>query len=200
VSSAGTPSHEEQDPRRRALLEAALGVFTRYGFRKASMDEVARAAQVSRQALYLHFSNKETLFRATVRYALDGSLRAASGFLRDPELPIDTRLIRGFDEWIGRFVGMMGADASDLASATGTLTGPMIKEYEALLVEAVARAIAGSGLAAAYKPARLTARQLADTLHATARGLKYSSATREEFGRQMTIAVKAMCAPLGGKS
>ena len=41
------------DSRREALLEAAVGVFARYGFRKTSMDEVARAAGVSRQGLYL---------------------------------------------------------------------------------------------------------------------------------------------------
>jgi len=196
---ASAPPAEQQDPRRRALLDAALGVFLRYGFRKTSMDEVARAAEVSRQALYLHFRNKETLFRATVRHALESSLHAASGFLRAPALPIDARLVGAFDQWTGRFVGIM-AGASDLASAAGTLTGPLVKEYEGLFVEAIARAIASSGLAAAYKPARLTARQLAETLDATARGLKYSCTTREEFQRHITIAVRAICAPLGGKS
>ena len=53
-----------------------------------------------------------------------------------------------------------------------------------------------SGLAAAYKAAGLGARQLADTLYATARGLKYASATREQFVQGMTVAVRAMCAPL----
>ena len=46
-----------------------------------------------------------------------------AAFLRDPELPIDQRLIRAFDAWTGRFVGMMATAASDLASATGALTG-----------------------------------------------------------------------------
>jgi AcrR family transcriptional regulator len=39
---------EAGDERRRRLEEAALGVFLRWGFRKASMDEVAQAAGVSR--------------------------------------------------------------------------------------------------------------------------------------------------------
>ncbi|MEJ1972949.1 MAG: helix-turn-helix domain-containing protein [Lacunisphaera sp.] len=59
------------EPRRTALLEAALGVFARFGYRKTSMDEVARAAQISRQGLYLHFANKEELFRATVQQAVE---------------------------------------------------------------------------------------------------------------------------------
>jgi AcrR family transcriptional regulator len=49
------------DSRRRALLDAALAVFSRYGYQKTSMDEVARSAQLSRQGLYLHFATKEEL-------------------------------------------------------------------------------------------------------------------------------------------
>jgi AcrR family transcriptional regulator len=51
------------------ILDAALPVFVRYGFRKASMSDIARAAGISRAALYLCFSSKEDLFRA-------GSVRA----------------------------------------------------------------------------------------------------------------------------
>jgi AcrR family transcriptional regulator len=36
------------DERRAALLAAAAEVFARYGYRKASMDDVARAAGLSR--------------------------------------------------------------------------------------------------------------------------------------------------------
>jgi AcrR family transcriptional regulator len=55
------------DSRRRSLLDAALTVFSRYGYQKTSMDEVARSAQLSRQGLYLHFATKEELFQAAVR-------------------------------------------------------------------------------------------------------------------------------------
>src|SRR5262249_126679 len=57
--------------RRAGLLEAALGNFVRFGFRKTSMDDVARDAGISRQALYAHFADKEELFREAMRYGLD---------------------------------------------------------------------------------------------------------------------------------
>ena len=41
-------------------------LFLRFGYRKTSMDDIARAAGVSRQALYLWFPNKEALFCAVV--------------------------------------------------------------------------------------------------------------------------------------
>jgi AcrR family transcriptional regulator len=197
--SPATPasSDDAAEARRRGLMEAALTVFSRFGYRKTSMDEVARAAQVSRQALYLHFENKEQLFRATVKHLLEGSLGEASACLRDGGRPIEDRLVGAFDQWVGRYVGMFGAGAADLAEATGALVGPMMKQYEGLFLEAVARALGAAGLSAAYKGAGVTGRQLAETLSATARGLKHSSATREEFGRGMTIAVRALCAPLG---
>jgi AcrR family transcriptional regulator len=46
------------------ILDAALPVFVRYGFKKTSMADIAQAAGISRASLYLSFSNKEELFRA----------------------------------------------------------------------------------------------------------------------------------------
>ena len=186
------------DPRRSRVLEAALGVFLRYGFRKTSMDEVARAADLSRQGLYLQFATKEELFRATVEYALAGALASAAARLRDPDLTIQDKLIGGFDEWHGRYVGMMqGHDVAELIELKDTVLGPLLTEYEQEFAEAVTRAIRGSGLPAAYKPAGLTARQLADTLRATSLGLKHTAASRAAFVDALTVAVRAMCLPLG---
>jgi len=46
------------------------------------------------------------------------------------------------------------------------------------------------------KPAGVTGQKLAETLYASARGLKYGAATREAFVEGMTIAVRVMCLPL----
>jgi AcrR family transcriptional regulator len=194
------PAADSEDaPRRRALLDAAATVFMRFGYRKASMDEVARAAQISRQGLYLHFATKEELFRAAVKQLLEEGLHAAGEALRDPHLTVEARLVAAFDQWVGRHVGKMGAGAADLVEATASLVGPMMSEYEGRFSEAVSRALGAAGLPAAYKPAGLTARQLTDTLQATARGLKYGSESREAFVKGMTIAVRALCVPLAGR-
>jgi AcrR family transcriptional regulator len=193
--AAAPPVDPAVETRRRGLIDAALTVFMRFGFRKTSMEEVARAAQVSRQGLYLHFATKEDLFRAAVRTVLGDSLEAVRAIVRG-DLPLETKLVRAYDEWVGKYVGKMGAGAADLAEAASTLMGPIFAEHEEAFGEAIAKLLASARLAAAYKPAGLTARQLADTLSATARGLKYGSATRELFLRDMTVAVRALCAPL----
>ncbi len=189
-----SPSGDEA--RRAALLEAAFGVFARFGYRKTSMDEVARAAHISRQGLYLHFADKEDLFRATLRHALQSSLAAARSELTVKGAPLEVRLRGAFDASTGRYVGRFSANAADLKEAADGLVSTEVADYEKHFIESVAAELREGGLAAAYKPAGVTARQLAETLCATARGLKHSCETPEEFRNGFAIAVRIICAPL----
>lgn len=53
------------------LLDAARGVFAEYGARRANMDDVARAAGVSRSTLYRSYPTKDDLLGAVVLRELD---------------------------------------------------------------------------------------------------------------------------------
>lgn len=48
------------------LLKIAGKKFSRYGFAKTSMDEIAKSAKKAKGLLYYHFNSKEMLFRAVV--------------------------------------------------------------------------------------------------------------------------------------
>src|SRR6266446_5609466 len=48
------------------ILDAAMRVFRRHGFRRSSIEQAAEAAGLTRQALYHHFQSKEALFRAVI--------------------------------------------------------------------------------------------------------------------------------------
>lgn len=50
-----------------AILDQATEAFVRSGFQGASLDAIARAAGVTRGAVYHHFADKLGLFRAVVR-------------------------------------------------------------------------------------------------------------------------------------
>jgi AcrR family transcriptional regulator len=52
------------DDKRARILEGALGVFLAYGFARTTMDDIAKAAQLSRPALYLLYKNKADIYRA----------------------------------------------------------------------------------------------------------------------------------------
>jgi AcrR family transcriptional regulator len=54
-----------------AIVLAALELFTRYGYRKTSIDDIAQAAQVAKRTVYLHFENKAAVFLAILEYLAD---------------------------------------------------------------------------------------------------------------------------------
>lgn len=54
---------------REALLSAALSVFSSRGYAASTLAEIARAAQVTRGALYHHFSGKSELYTTLIAQA-----------------------------------------------------------------------------------------------------------------------------------
>jgi TetR/AcrR family acrAB operon transcriptional repressor len=62
-------------PRDR-ILDAAMLVFRRHGFRRSSIEQTAEAAGLTRQALYHHFKSKEALFRAVIERVHENALAA----------------------------------------------------------------------------------------------------------------------------
>lgn len=61
------------DPR-IAILKAAGEVFARFGFKKASVEDIAKRAGVGKGSIYLHFESKEALFEAIVRQSHEMNL------------------------------------------------------------------------------------------------------------------------------
>ena len=52
--------------RPQLIVEAAIGVFLRYGYARTTMADIAKAAGLSRPNLYLSFPDKEEIFRAVM--------------------------------------------------------------------------------------------------------------------------------------
>jgi TetR/AcrR family transcriptional regulator, mexJK operon transcriptional repressor len=67
-ASAPEPMQEETRSARKrgAILGAATTLFLRNGYRGTSMDEIAALAGVSKQTVYKHFADKESLFSEIV--------------------------------------------------------------------------------------------------------------------------------------
>jgi AcrR family transcriptional regulator len=58
------PQIEEDSAKRQQIIQGAHAVFLAQGFDAASMNDIARAAAVSKGTLYVYFQNKEQLFQA----------------------------------------------------------------------------------------------------------------------------------------
>ncbi|MYR57306.1 TetR family transcriptional regulator, partial [Streptomyces sp. SID625] len=53
--------------REQQMLDAAVRIFGRRGYRAASMDEIAELAGVSKPLVYLYLNSKDDLFSACIR-------------------------------------------------------------------------------------------------------------------------------------
>ena len=58
---------EEDNAKRRQIVEGARSVFLAQGFDAASMADIAKAAGVSKGTLYVYFKDKDELFGAIVQ-------------------------------------------------------------------------------------------------------------------------------------
>ena len=78
---------------RRRILDATLRLITRRGGADVKLADIARAAHVSRQALYLHFADRAALFLALVRH-VDERRGLAAAVQRITDAPTGVAALR----------------------------------------------------------------------------------------------------------
>ena len=59
-------THRTKEERRDQIISAAITCFSEKGYYEASMDEIAKAANLSKGSLYWHFKSKRDLFQSLV--------------------------------------------------------------------------------------------------------------------------------------
>ena len=99
---SGAADNELEAKKRHDIIDGARRVFFRKGFDGASMDEIARAASVSKATIYVYFESKADLFRALVEA---DKRQSAEGMLQIDEIDDD---VANLLHRIGvSFMGMM---------------------------------------------------------------------------------------------
>jgi AcrR family transcriptional regulator len=99
--------------RREAILQDALRVFGRFGYRKTSVQDIATAAGLSKPGLYLHFAGKDEIFAAAMQKYLGDALERVQGLL-DGDAPLQDRLVAAMETWFGRHLETFTPEAFDL--------------------------------------------------------------------------------------
>lgn len=56
----------DKDEVKEAIVNVARHIFSRFGFRKTTMDEIAIASKKGKSSIYYYFSSKEEIFQAVV--------------------------------------------------------------------------------------------------------------------------------------
>ena len=71
---------------RDKILSVANRLFSRFGFHKTSMDEIAKIARKAKGSLYYHFASKEDLFKEVVSKEIISLKNQLSVIIEDTDL------------------------------------------------------------------------------------------------------------------
>lgn len=187
------PHHEDAQraERRKAILEAAREVFLRYGFKKTAMDDIAKAAGLSRQGLYLHFPTKDALFGDMVQRTLAEFRAAARERLSCHADPLEARLLDSLVIIHGSAVG--SNVLTELIEAGARLAGHVTRQFEAEVAADIAAAIATSDVVRRWRDINLDADALAEHLIQVSVGVKHQARDPADYRRRMMAAIRLVC-------
>lgn len=74
------------------LVETARVLFTRNGYDRTTMTDIAREAKKGRRTLYVHFSSKEELLRKVIEIELNKILDVLRAIV-DKDIPADRKIM-----------------------------------------------------------------------------------------------------------
>jgi len=184
-----------------AIVLAGLQLFTRYGYRKTSIDDIAQAAQVAKRTVYLHFENKAAVFLAILEYLGDQvRLRCAAAEL-EGGTPVD-RLTGLLNAYFGMGFDLFSKSEhmpeleETFSKLARTKIGGLNTEYEDRLARFL-RSLEKTGEIGG-PPRGLTVEQIVHILMRAAEGAKHDSRVqgdRKALERRLReLAVLAMAA------
>lgn len=168
------------------VIEAAADVFLRYGYARTTMGDIAKAAGISRPALYLLFPGKEPVFEAATMFLaqrrledIRAALASQKGLRERLETACLMLLVRVFE------LQRSAPDALDMDD----LRFPVVREIYAMFEQFFASIIADEVAAPAISPD-----MAARVLLYGARGLREVADSPEEYAGLIAAHVAMVCA------
>jgi len=61
----------KKDANRESILKIAQEIFSKYGYKKTTLDDIANAVRKGKSSLYYYFTSKEDLFQAVIQKEVD---------------------------------------------------------------------------------------------------------------------------------
>ena len=74
---------------RRKVIITAGKIFSRYGFKKTTMDEIAKALKMGKSSIYYYFESKEEIFEAVVLMEANILRNELTTAIKSVDSPID---------------------------------------------------------------------------------------------------------------
>lgn len=123
-----TKSEENKQKKRNALLNSAYHLFLNKGYKRTSIDEIARGADVAKGTFYLYFQDKDDIRHELImRQSLQMLNDAVDDLYRDPrynDMPFVDRIIHITDY----IITFLAHDISQLQFLSKYLSNGMLTE------------------------------------------------------------------------
>jgi len=74
---------------RKRIIVTAGDIFSRYGFKRTTMDEIAKAIKMGKSSIYYYFKSKEEIFEAVVRYEANILRNELTAAIKSVDSPIE---------------------------------------------------------------------------------------------------------------
>jgi AcrR family transcriptional regulator len=187
----------DTDPKRARILERALKVFLTYGYTRVTMEDIARAAEISRPALYLLFKNKAEIYRAIGAALLDSSAESAEAELTKPG-PFAQRMLAAIDNSLIALMKtiMDSPHGDEILDRKNTLASDLHGAWRGKLTRSFCKAILAEASRnnVDLKARGLTVEALADLLLDGLEGMKsrVTNAEQQREGARRLVSVIAL--------
>lgn len=167
-----------------------LTLFATYGFRKASMGDIAKAAGLSRQSIYNQFGSKDAVLDWALTAFLSEVTDMTVRLLETSDEPADQVVARAFQAWTGDHVPLIrgtphGAELLDKAIETATKSSP---NYERDVADAVASFLWKRKVFST----KAAAEEATFVLSMASKGLLLKSDTSEAYASGMARVIKVL--------
>jgi len=165
------------------VLSAAEDIFVRYGFARTTMGDIAKAAGISRPALYLIFPDKEAIFTRVIEMMDARSLGQIQKEV-DQIASIDQKLLHACTVWGLHGLQLASAypDAADLFDLRFPAVRLVYERFQKLLVQLLQTTKQTWALA-------VSPEEFAATLTYGLRGLRYAATDVDHMRRLIEVHV-----------
>ena len=174
---------QSQDKRDR-ILEAAWECFLNYGFKRTSMEDIAKKVGISRPALYLYFQNKKAIFRVLAEKIHQETLQQAEIALHK-EGTVGDRILQAFKHRSVMLFALVcdsthGEELIDINNQVAADIFCTAKQKFVMMLTQVLQEAEAKG-AILLENLELDAQKAAELLINSAHGLKQASSNSEDY-------------------
>jgi AcrR family transcriptional regulator len=182
-------------------LDAAMKLFSQYGYRRTSIDDIAREAEIAKGTVYLSFKSKEEIFRALCESLIERT-ESAVKLARENSGPIDERLVAMLEAKFGLLFETVyrSAHAAELMDSKNRLSADLFTQSGRRYMKVLRDVIEDATRSGELSPSQmeLDADDLAQMLVAAAHGVESNATSPAQYHRRLREIVRVIVGGVAG--